>query len=56
MDVIHGRPECQVSCASTGYLESRRAIYTPNGADGRIEIIATNLETGAENLLLKGNA
>jgi hypothetical protein len=27
-----------------------------NGADGRIEIIATNLETGKERLLLKANA
>ena len=30
------------------YLDSRRAIYTRNGADGRIEIIATNLDTGEE--------
>jgi Tol biopolymer transport system component len=38
------------------YLDSRRAIYTRNGADGRIEIIATNLDTGEESLLLKANA
>ena len=38
------------------YLDSRRAIYTRNGADGRIEIIATNLDTGEERLLLKANA
>ena len=38
------------------YLDSRRVIYTRNGADGRIEIIATNLDTGAESLLLKANA
>ena len=35
------------------YLDSRRAIYTRNGADGRIEMIATNLDTGEEGLLLK---
>jgi Tol biopolymer transport system component len=38
------------------YLESRRVIYTRIGADGRIEIIATNLDTGEEGLLLKANA
>ena len=38
------------------YLDSRRAIYTRNGADGRIEIIATNLDTGEERVLLKANA
>ena len=38
------------------YLGSRRVIYTRNGADGRIEIIASNLETGDERLLLKANA
>ena len=38
------------------YLDSRRAIYTRNGADGRIEMIATNLDTGEEGLLLKANA
>ena len=38
------------------YLDSRRAIYTRNGADGRIEIVATNLDTGEEGLLLKANA
>jgi eukaryotic-like serine/threonine-protein kinase len=38
------------------YLDSRRAIFTRNGADGGIEIIATNLETGEEGLLLKANA
>lgn len=38
------------------YLDSHRAIYTRNGADGRIEIVATNLDTGAESLLLKANA
>jgi eukaryotic-like serine/threonine-protein kinase len=38
------------------YLDSRRAVYTRNGADGRIEIIATNLDTGEEGLLLKANA
>ena len=38
------------------YLDSRRAIYTRNGADGRIEMIATNLDTGEERLLLKANA
>jgi eukaryotic-like serine/threonine-protein kinase len=38
------------------YLDSRRAIYTRNGADGRIEIIATDLDTGEESSLLKANA
>jgi Tol biopolymer transport system component len=38
------------------YLDSRRAIYTRNNPDGRIEIIATNLDTGEERLLLKANA
>ena len=38
------------------YLGSRRAIFTRNGADGRIEVIATNLDTGEEKLLLKANA
>jgi Tol biopolymer transport system component len=38
------------------YLGSRRAIYTRNGGDGRIEMIATNLETGGESLLLRANA
>jgi Tol biopolymer transport system component len=38
------------------YLDSRRAIYTRNGADGRIEMIATNLDTGEEAVLLKANA
>jgi Tol biopolymer transport system component len=38
------------------YVDSRRVIYTRNGTDGRIEIIATNLETGEETLLLKANA
>jgi Tol biopolymer transport system component len=38
------------------YLDSRRAIYTRNGADGRIEVIATNLDTAEESLLLKANA
>jgi Tol biopolymer transport system component len=31
-------------------------VYTRNGADGRIEIVATNLDTGEEGLLLKANA
>jgi len=31
-------------------------IYTRNGTDGRIEVIATNLDTGEEALLLKANA
>jgi Tol biopolymer transport system component len=38
------------------YLDSHRAIYTRNVADGRIEMIATDLDTGAERLLLKANA
>ena len=38
------------------YLDSRRAIYTRNGTDGRIEMIATSLDTGEEGLLLKANA
>jgi Tol biopolymer transport system component len=38
------------------YLDSRRAIYTRNGGDGRIEIVATNLDTGEEGLLLMANA
>ena len=38
------------------YLDSRRAIYTRNSADGRIEMVATNLDTGEEALLLKANA
>jgi eukaryotic-like serine/threonine-protein kinase len=38
------------------YLDSRRAIYTRNDAEGRIEIIATNLDTGEERELLKANA
>jgi Tol biopolymer transport system component len=38
------------------YLDSRRVIYTRNGSDGRIEIVATNLDTGEEGLLLKANA
>ncbi len=38
------------------YLDSRRAIFTRNGSDGRIEMIATNLDTGEERLLLKANA
>jgi Tol biopolymer transport system component len=38
------------------YLDSRRAIYTRNGADGRIEMVATNLDTGEERVLLKANA
>jgi hypothetical protein len=36
------------------YLDSRRAIYTRNGADGRIEIIATNLDTGEEAFTPEG--
>ena len=38
------------------YLDSRRVIYTRNGSDGRIEMVATNLDTGKERLLLKANA
>src|SRR6185369_5077996 len=38
------------------YLDSRRTIYTRKGADGRIEMVATNLDTGEEGLLLKANA
>jgi Tol biopolymer transport system component len=38
------------------YLDSRRAIYTRNGTDGRIETVATNLETGEELVVLKANA
>jgi len=38
------------------YVDSRQAIYTRNGADGRIEIIATDLDTGEERSLLKANA
>jgi len=38
------------------YLDSRRAIYTRNGADGRIELVATDIETGEERVLLKANA
>ena len=38
------------------YVDSRRAIYTRNGTDGRIEIVATNLDTGEERVLLKTNA
>jgi Tol biopolymer transport system component len=38
------------------YLDSRRTIFTRKGADGRIEIVATNLDTGEEGLLLKANA
>jgi Tol biopolymer transport system component len=38
------------------YLDSRRAIYTRNGADGRIEIVATDLDTGEERSLLRANA
>ncbi len=38
------------------YLDSRRAIYTRNSTDGRIEVIATSLETGEERVLLKANA
>jgi hypothetical protein len=45
-----------MSCASTGIWTGRRAIYTRNGAGGRIEIIATNLDTSEEALLLKANA
>jgi eukaryotic-like serine/threonine-protein kinase len=37
------------------YLDSHRVIYTRSAADGRIEIIATNLESGEERLLLKAN-
>jgi len=38
------------------YSDSRRVIYTRNGSDGRIEIVAANLDTGDEGLLLKANA
>ena len=38
------------------YLDSRRVLYTRNGEDGRIEVVAANLETGEERLLLKANA
>ena len=38
------------------YMDSRRAIYTRNGADGRIELIAINVETGEDRVLLKANA
>jgi TolB protein len=38
------------------YLDSSRAIYTRNGTDGRIEIVAANLHTGEERVLLKTNA
>ena len=56
-DGRHARPT-QVSgvLRFDWYLDSRRAIYTRNGADGRIEIVATNLDTGEERLLLKANA
>ncbi len=38
------------------YLDSRRVIYTRNGEDGRIELVAASLDTGKERLLLKANA
>jgi Tol biopolymer transport system component len=38
------------------YLDSHRVIYTRNGADGRIQLVAANLETGEEGLLLQANA
>jgi hypothetical protein len=38
------------------YLDSHRVIYTRNGADGRIELVATNLDTGEAGELLKANA
>jgi Tol biopolymer transport system component len=56
-DGRHARPT-QVSgvLRFDWYLDSHRAIYTRNGADGRIEIIATNLDTGEESLLIRVNA
>jgi Tol biopolymer transport system component/serine/threonine protein kinase len=56
-DGRHSRPT-QVSgvLRFDWYLDSRRVIYTRNGADRRIEIIATNLDTGEERVLLKANA
>jgi TolB protein len=40
------------------YLDNQRVVYTRNTRDGsgRIEMIATDLQTGAEVLLLEGNA
>src|SRR4030095_2643661 len=38
------------------YLDSRRVIYTRNGADGRIEMVVANLATGKERAILKGDA
>ena len=38
------------------YLDSHRVIYTRNSTDGRIEMIATNLDTGEEHAVLKANA
>jgi len=40
------------------YLDSRQLIYTRNKRDGsgQIEMVATNLQTGAEVLLLEANA
>ncbi len=38
------------------YLDSGRVLFTRNGADGRIEIVVTRLDTGEERVLLKANA
>ena len=56
MAAMRVRRRCRRVSRFDWYLDSGRVIYTRNGADGRIEIVATRLDTGEERVLLKANA